>query len=137
MRAVVSGGVSFSFAENYYLSEWVGMLKHSYKLPCRSTLTDNHLVQLYLEACRERNEALKEVSCCTHLWDGWTDVSNQFINTLMVLHQESSELLDVVNFSRDRHTAENMLTVAIDILKQSFLKDRIYRLNASRQTVQM
>ena len=57
LRAVVSGGVAFSFLENYYLSEWVGMLNHSYKLPCRFTLTDNYLVQLYVEACRERDEA--------------------------------------------------------------------------------
>jgi len=26
----------------------------------------------------------------------------------MVLHQESSDLLDIVNFSKDRHTAENI-----------------------------
>jgi len=96
LRAVVCGGVPFSFVENYYLSEWVEMLKVSYKLPSRPTITDNHLVQLYVEACRERDEVLKEVSCCTLLWDGWTDVSHQSIYALMVLHQESSELLDIV-----------------------------------------
>ena len=89
LRAVVNGGVSFSFAENCYLSEWVGMLKHSYKIPCRSTLTDNYLVQLYVEACRVRDEALQKVSCCTLLWDGWTDVSHQPIYALMVVHQTS------------------------------------------------
>jgi len=53
LRAVVSGGVPFSFVENYYLSEWVGMLKVSYKLPSRPTITDNHLV-----------ENLKRLSIC-------------------------------------------------------------------------
>ena len=43
----------------------------------------------------------------------------------MVLTDESSELLDIINFSRDRHTAENMLTLAIDILQQSVLKNRM------------
>jgi len=100
-------------------------LKVSYKLPSRPTITDNHLVQLYVEACRERDEVLEDVFCCTLLWDGWTDVSHQSIYALMVLLQESSELLDIVIFSKDRHTAENMLTMAIDILQQSSLRDRM------------
>ena len=76
LRAVISGGVALSFAEDYYLSQWVGMLNRSYKLPCRSTFTDNYLVKIYVEACSERDETLKEVTCGTLLWDGWTDVSH-------------------------------------------------------------
>jgi len=67
LRAVVSGGVPFSFVENYYLSEWIGMLKVSYKLPSRPTITDNHLIHVYVEACRERDGVLKDISCCTLL----------------------------------------------------------------------
>ena len=79
LLAVISGGVPFNFVDNYYFSEWVQMLKFSYNLPSRTTLTDNHLVQLYVEACNERDVALKEASCCTCLWDGWTKVSHQSI----------------------------------------------------------
>ena len=88
MRAVVSGGVPLNFVDNYYISEWVGMLKLSYKLPSGSASTDSHLVQLYVEACHKRDDILKEASCCTLLWDGWTDVSHQSIYALMVLTDE-------------------------------------------------
>ena len=124
LRAVISGGVPFNFVDNYYFSEWVQMLKFSYNLLSRTTLTNNHLVQLYIEACDERDVALKEASCCTCLWNGWTEVSHQSIYALMLLHDESSELLDVVNLSKEQHTAQNMLTFAINIFNKSALKDQ-------------
>lgn len=124
LRALVSGGVAFNFADDYYLSEWLRMIKPTYVLPSRTTLTDNHLVQLYTIACVERDSVLKEGDCFTCLWDGWTDVSHNSIYALMLLHNhESSELLDVINVSKERHTATNMVTMVRDIFDQCAVED--------------
>ena len=103
------------------------MIKPTYNLPSRPTLTDNHLVQLYVEACcEERDQVLKDGDCFTCLWDGWTDVSHNSIYALMLLHNYNcSESIDVINVSNEGHTATNMVKIVSDIFTQSAVKSML------------
>ena len=66
----------------------------------QTTLTDNHLVQLYIETMCDHDDALKSLNCCTLLWDGWSDVSHHSIYAFMLLHDyDQSEILDLTNVS--------------------------------------
>jgi hypothetical protein len=57
-------------------------------------------------------------------------VSHNPIYALMLLHNyDCSELIDVVNISKERHTASNMVQIVIDIFTQSALKT-LCQLNA-------
>ena len=53
------------------------------------------------------------------LWDGWTDVSNNSIYGLMLLHSmNKSEVIDIVNVSSEHHRSEFLLKITKEILAQ-------------------
>ena len=53
------------------------------------------------------------------LWDGWTDVSNNSINALMLLHaMNKSEIIDIVNVSSEHLQSEFLLKITKEILVQ-------------------
>ena len=53
------------------------------------------------------------------LWDGWTDVSNNSIDVLMLLHSmNKSEIIDIVNVSSEHHQSDFLLKITKEILAQ-------------------
>ena len=53
------------------------------------------------------------------LWDGWTDVSNNSIYVLMLLHSmNKSEIIDIVNVSSEHHQSDFLLKITKEILAQ-------------------
>ena len=53
------------------------------------------------------------------LWDGWTDVSNNLISVLMLLHpMNNCEIIDIVNVSSVHHQSEFLLKIIKEILAQ-------------------
>ena len=53
------------------------------------------------------------------LLDGWTDVSNNLIYVLMLLHaMNNSEIIDIVNVSSEHHQSEFLLKTTKEILAQ-------------------
>ena len=69
---------------------------------------DHCLVKLYVEAMVKQDDQLGKPDCCTMLWDGSTDVSNNSIYALMVLHSmNKSENIDIVNVSSEHHQSDS------------------------------
>ena len=82
-------------------------------------MMDHYLVQLYVEAMVKQDESLGNLDCCTMLLDGWTDVSNNLIYVLMLLHSmNKSEIIDIVNVSSEHHQSEFLLKTTKEILTQ-------------------
>ena len=53
------------------------------------------------------------------LWDGWTDVSNNLIYALMLLHSmNKSEIIDIVNVSSECHQSDLLLYLTKEIFAQ-------------------
>jgi hypothetical protein len=75
---------------------------------------------LYTIAIEERDQKLRTTACCTILLDGWSDASHNSIYALMALYgNDSSEIIVVMNLSKERHTAANLLRRLSDALNQS------------------
>ena len=69
---------------------------------------DKYLVQLLATALENCNLKLKEV-VMTLLLDGWTDVSSNSIYEMILLFGYSeSDILEIFDFSAERHTVENL-----------------------------
>jgi Protein of unknown function (DUF 659) len=84
---------------------------------------DNYLVQLYAAALGNRDRTLVPEDYFTLLLDGWTDVSNNSIYGLMLLHgYKNSDVLDILNLSSNQHTAVNILTEVEICVIQSCVK---------------
>ena len=53
------------------------------------------------------------------LWDGWTDISNNLIHRLILLHSvNKSEIIDIVNVSREHHQSDFLLNLTKEIFAQ-------------------
>ena len=53
------------------------------------------------------------------LWDGWTDVSNNLIYVLMLLHSlNKSEIIDIVIVSSGYHESDFLLNLTKEIFAQ-------------------
>jgi Protein of unknown function (DUF 659) len=83
---------------------------------------DKYLVQLLATALEHHNLKLKEVEVMTLLLDGWTDVSSNSIYGLILLFEYSdSDILEILDFSSERHTAENLLLEVSNIVSSSYI----------------
>ena len=128
LRAMVCSGVAFSFSEDFYFRKFVHLLKPSFHLASRTSLTDKYLNSLYSEAVTERDYSLQSLDCATLLWDGWSDVSHNSIYALMLLHDhDKSQILDIISLSKMRHTAFNMVDVTVRTLGDSAVKTESVR----------
>jgi hypothetical protein len=72
--------------DGYYFQEFIQMLKPQWSIPSRKTLMDNHLFRLYAAALGNRNRTFVSKDYFTLLLDGLTDVSNNSIYGMMLLH---------------------------------------------------
>ena len=52
------------------------------------------------------------------LWDGWTDVSNNLIYVLMLLHSLNKSEIDIVNVSSGYHKSNFLLNLTKEIFAQ-------------------
>ena len=53
------------------------------------------------------------------LWDGWTDVSNNSIYALMLLHSmNKSEIIDIVHISSEQQQSDFLLNLTKEIFAQ-------------------
>ena len=82
---------------------------------CMRILNDLELIAL-----ENHNLKLKEEEGMTLLLDGWNDVSSNSIYGLILLFEYSeSDILDILDFSSERHTAENLLLEVSNIVNSS------------------
>ena len=57
------------------------------------------------------------------LWDGWTDVSNNLIFELTLLHSmNKSEIIDIVNVSSEHHRSDFLLNLTKEMFAQCTVK---------------
>ena len=122
LRAIIFGHVSMNFVDSFYFQEFVRKLKPSWSMPSPSTLMDNHLIKLFARALENRDSKFVSENVFTLLLDGWTDVSANSIYGLMLLHSFcESDVLDILNLSTERHTAENILTQVTESVESSIV----------------
>ena len=123
IRAFIAGQVPFRVMDGFYFQEFVRMLKPQWSIPSRKTLMDNHLVRLYAAALGNKDRTLASEDYFTLMLDGWSDVSNNSIYGVMLLHgHTNSDVLDILDLSSNQHTAVNILTEVEVCVNQSCVK---------------
>jgi Protein of unknown function (DUF 659) len=120
LRAIIVGNVSVNFIDSFYFEEFIRKIKPNWIVPSPTTFMDKYLVQLFATALENRDLKLKEQEVMTLLLDGWTDVSSNSIYGLILLFGDSeSEVLEILDLSSERHTAENLLLDVSNIVNSS------------------
>ena len=81
---------------------------------------DKYLVQLFATALESCNLKLKEEEVMTLLLDVWTDVlSNAIYGLILLFGYSESDILEILDFSLERHAAENFLLEVSNIVSSS------------------
>ena len=91
---------------------------------------DKYLVQLFATALEICNLKLNKEEVMTLLLGGWTEVSSNSIYGLILLFGYlESDILEIFDFSSERHTAENLLLEVSKISRMSLSKYPNRRIN--------
>ena len=118
--AIIAGHESSNFVDSLYFEEFTLKIKPNWIVPSPTTFKDKYLVQLFATALESHNLNLKEEKVMTLLLDGWTDVLSYSIYGLILLFGYSeSDNLEILDFSSERQTAENLLLEVSNIVNSS------------------
>lgn len=85
--------MTLSLVEDVHFLDFLAVVDPRVNLPCRNTLTNNYLPQLYAEAVELLLDELKLVSRVALTTDGWTDGSGRSFITVTVHYIYSSFVL--------------------------------------------
>ena len=81
---------------------------------------EEYLVQLFATALENCDLKLKEEEVMTLLLGGWTDVSsNSTYGLILLFGYSESDILEILDFSSERHTSEILLLEVSNIVNSS------------------
>jgi hypothetical protein len=110
----------FDFADSFYFEEFIQKIIPNWIVPFSTTFMDKYLVPLFATALENHDLKLKEEESMTLLLDGWTDASSNSIYGLTHLFGYSeTDILEILDFSSERHTAESLLLEVSNIVNSS------------------
>ena len=113
LNFIISSNSAFRIVEDPEFKILLTQLNPSYKVPCRSTITDSLLTRKYHEILLQNIDEMKELENITLATDGWTDVSKSSIYATLALTGGKAEyILDISHFT-NRPTAINS-TIMLD-----------------------
>ena len=118
--AIIVGPVSLNFVDSFYFEDFIQKIKPNWIVPSPTIFMDKYLVQLFATALESCNLKLKEEEVMTLLLDVWTDVlSNAIYGLILLFGYSESDILEILDFSSERHTAEIFLLEISNIVKSS------------------
>ena len=107
--AIIVGHVFLSFVDSFYFEEFIQKIIPNWIVPSPTTFMDKYLVQLFATVLENCDLKLKEEEVVTLLLDGWTDVSsNSIYGPILLLGYSENDILDILDFSSESHTSENL-----------------------------
>ena len=117
---IIVGHVSLNFVDSFVFEEFIQKIKPNWIVPSPTTFMDKYLVQLFATVLENHNLKHKEAEVMTLLLDGWTEISSNSIYALIPLFGYSeSDILEMLDFSSERHAAENFLLDVSNIVNSS------------------
>lgn len=125
LKAFVSGGIPFNFAENAYFKQYQTALARTvYRVPNRKTLSDEILPILSAEVDLKLEDCVTDLCGGTVSLDGWTDISGISYYAVLLLTADGNvkHYIGNIELTTQKHTAENILSG----LKELLLKKGIF-----------
>ncbi|CAG8742958.1 24850_t:CDS:2, partial [Gigaspora rosea] len=106
----------------YCSNEMPEELRPAYNLPSRNVLVESILVNHYTDYLTRLFDKLNNSMNITLCMDGWEDVSKNSIYGFMALKNEEEYVLDILDLSKEHHTANNLQVALEEAIKRSMLK---------------
>ena len=114
LHAIIIRHVYLSFVDSFCFQEFIQKVKLNWIVPSPTTFMDNQLVQLFATALENCNLKLNEEKVMTLLLEGLTDVSsNSFHGLILLFRYSESDILEILDFSSERHSAEKFVVGSI------------------------
>ena len=118
--AIIVGHVSLNFVDSFYFEDFIQKINPNWIVPSPTTFIDKYLFQLFPMALENCDLKLKEEEVMTLHLDGWTDVwSNSILGLIHLFGCSESDILEILDFSSERHTVENVLLKVSNIVNSS------------------
>lgn len=116
-RAIYSSGTPFSITENTYWQEALKLLRPSYQLPSRHSLSKPLLESEYERVMESVQGKINEALCLALLTDGWTNVRGEGIINFVITTPQPV-FYKSIETGENRHTAEYISCKICDVLQK-------------------
>ena len=118
--AIIVGHVSLNFVDSFYFEDFIQKIKPNWIVSSPTTFMDKYLFQLFPMALENCNLKLREEEVMTLLLDSWINVwSNSILGLIHLFGYSESDILEIFDFSSERHTAKNVLLEVSNIVNSS------------------
>lgn len=104
------------------MKKFITELNPNYKLPSRDTLTSRIFTKAATDLFLQRGDKIKGMKDVTICLDGWEDVSHNSVYAFMILKNDSEDILDIVDFSRQRPNVENLKNKLYEVMHANLLE---------------
>ncbi len=119
LNALISCNIPINVISDPYMKTFINGLACNYKLPSRNYLSERVLNEVLSKCYITRISKFQKETDLTICLDGWEDNSNNSIYAFMALKAQSEEVLDIVDLSGQRPTAENLKRQLLKSLQEN------------------
>ncbi|KAF6134636.1 hypothetical protein GIB67_002037 [Kingdonia uniflora] len=105
LKAIIYGGLPFTFADNVYFKEFLHALSPSYNAPSSDTLRGHLFTEMFSEHLQKKRSHFPSINDYTICFDGFTDVSENSIYAYMLLTEETDHVLEIADLSAAQHSS--------------------------------
>ena len=120
LHVIIVGNVSLNFVDSFYFEEFIQKITPNWIVPSPTIFIDKYLVQSFATALENCDLKHKEEEVMTLLLDGWTDnSSNSIFGLILLFGYSESDILEILDFSLERQTTENLLMEVSIIVNSS------------------
>lgn len=124
-RFVFATNTSFRSVEHKEFVKMCQQFRPGYNPPNRKVLADKWLNVVYEKENLKCIAELKDKSVCLTL-DGWSNIRNEPIICSCVINDQGNvTLVDTVDTSGERHTSQNLVELAVDVIKTTEKKFKV------------
>ncbi len=118
LEAFIDANIPFSVTENAQFRKWVNYLCPNYKMPCRKTLANTVLDEVYHQVLTNNDELLgREKYGLTLMVDGWNNIRRNHLLVFSAMScSRSLFLISQENVSRDLQNANFLAAKMLEVI---------------------
>ena len=119
-KAIIDGGVPFSFVDNLFFRRFMKSVRPAYDLPSKWQMINKLIPQQAALCSLQISEELAGQNDLTLSLDGWEDRKGRSIYAFLASTRNMKQpfILDIVDLSSMRHTAENLKDQTVLVLQR-------------------
>lgn len=116
-RAIYSSGTPLSITQNKYWQQAFKLIRPSYQLPSRYSLSKPLLKAEYARVMEKVDHQISEALCLTLISDGWTNIRGDSIVNFIICTPKPV-FYKSIDASENKHTGEYMSNQMIEVIEK-------------------